>query len=507
MALEIRLSRLRRSSLALMLVCAVPLPAAANEAEGFHLGSDGRVRLRETVLTSFPLDGTGFEHEQHQFATALLRLRGYLLMPKEFQLHVGLQVLDGQIFGDESRVGGDAIQRPWRNTPVRDQLLLRELWLQVPLGIGVLRVGRMPSQWGMGLLANGGDEDASPFNDVTHGDIVNRVVAIIRPFQPFKLGRVSRALHLVVGADLVERDELTHREDGDRAWQVVGAVLWREEALDLGVYVAHRDLERDNGATIKATAVDAYARWRGQVNERFKLEAAFEGAAIVGETDEFRFEGAPKMVDIRQFGAVARATLTDQGGPMDYRLELGFASGDNDAQDGTLRAFRFDPAYKASMILFDEVLGRSSARGYDRVTDPGLSGTPPPGIERSPTQGAVTNAVYLAPVVGATGLNGYLRGTLGALVAFAPGDVVDPYAAASAGGFNRSAWGKADAHGFLGFEGQVGAEVRVKHGKHVSASVGAQYGVFVPGAALKAGGGQQDPGVIHKLRLMTDLRW
>ncbi|MEZ4268010.1 MAG: hypothetical protein R3F39_16720 [Myxococcota bacterium] len=507
MALESRRWRLHRIVSAMILTCSAVLPAAANEADGFHLGTDGRVRLRETVLTSFPLDGDGFEHDQRQFATALLRLRGYLLMPKEFQIHVGLQVLDGQFFGDESRVGGDAIQRPWRNTRVQSQLLLREMWLQVPVGIGVLRVGRMPSNWGLGLLANGGDEEASPFNDVTHGDIVNRAVLIARPLQPFKLGRASKALHLVLGADLVERDELTNREDGDRAWQVVGALLWREAKLDLGVYVAHRDLKRDNDATIKATAVDAYGKWRGDVTERYQLETAFEGAAIFGTTDEFRFDGAPKELDIRQFGLVARATLTDLGGPMDYRLELGFASGDNDAQDGTLRAFRFDPAYKASMILFDEVLGRASARGYDRVTDPGLSGTPPPGIERSPTQGAVTNAVYLAPVVGATGLDGKLRGMVGALFAFAPGDVVDPYAAATAGGFNRSAWGKSNAHGFLGWEGQLGAEFRVKHGKHVVASVGAQYGVFVPGAALKAGDGQQDPGVIHKLRLMTDLRW
>lgn len=507
MAAISRSTRLCAVALACLVFGGGASPAAAADGEGVELGTDGRVRLRHHVLTSFAVDGEGTASGQRQFATALLRLRGFLLMPKQFQLHVGLTALDGQFFGDESRHGGDAIARPWRNTRAREQVLLREMWLQVPVGIGVLRVGRMTSQWGLGLLANGGDEDASPFNDVTHGDVVNRATLILRPLALAKLGRASSALHVVLGADLVERDELTDREAGDRAWQAVGAVLWREAALDLGVYVAHRNLRRETDATLKATAVDAYGRWRGDVGERFRLEAAFEGAAIFGTTDEFRFEGAPKDVKIRQFGAVARATLTDQGGPMDYRLELGFASGDNDAQDGTLRAFRFDPAYKASMILFDEVLGRASARGYDRVTDPGLSGTPPPGIERSPTQGAVTNAVYLAPVVGATGLGGALRGMVGTLFAFAPGDVVDPYAAATAGGFNRSAWGKANAHGFLGWEGQLGVEVRVKHGEQLSASVGAQYGVFVPGAALRGADGQEDPGVIHKLRLMTDLRW
>lgn len=493
--------------LACALVASMSAPSLAADKSDFVLGTDGRVRLRGVAMSDFALDGSGFEHHQRQYATALLRLRGYLLMPKDFQLHVGLQILDGQFLGDESRVGGDAIHRPWRNTPVSDQLLLRELWMQVPVGIGMLRLGRMPSHWGLGLLANGGDEDASPFNDVTHGDIVNRVVLITRPLQPFSLGRASKALHLLIGADLVERDELTDWEAGDRAWQVVGGVLWREQALDLGVYVAHRDLERRNDATIKATAFDLYARWRSELGGRYRLETSFEGAAIIGETDEFRFEGAPATVDIRQFGAVARATMKDLGGPMDYRLELGFASGDNDAQDATLRAFRFDPAYKVSMILFDEVLGRASARGYDRVTDPGLSGTPPPGIERSPTQGAVTNAVYLAPVVGATGLGGRLRGMVGTLLAFAPGDVVDPYASAAAGGFNRNAWGKTNAHGFLGWEGQLGAEVRVQHGSSLEARIGVQYGVFVPGAALASGEGQDELGVIHKVRLLTDLRW
>ena len=50
-------------------------------------------------------------------------------------------------------------------------------------------------------------------------------------------------------------------EAADCAWQVVAALLWREEEFEVGAYVAHRNLERAIGDKTEATAVDIYARW------------------------------------------------------------------------------------------------------------------------------------------------------------------------------------------------------------------------------------------------------
>lgn len=486
---------------AVLLLFATP-PAAAEVA--FDFG--GTLRYRAQAMSDFVLDADGTRQGQRSWGTARLRLEPEVRFTEDVILHANLQVLDGQIHGDQVDLGGDAVLEPWRETSRRDQHEVREAWLQVPIGIGHLRVGRMTSDWGMGLVANDGEDDDYGFGDATHGDIVNRALLIFSLFERDGGAEGDGRLLLTAGADLVEEDELTDRRGGDTAWQAIGALAWQEEAWQLGAYVAHRNLKRDDGTRIEATAVDLAGRWSGDLSERYGLEVGFEGVFITGTTDEFRFERAPDEQAIRQYGGVVAGGVTDRDTALRYGLEIGHASGDDDPQDGTLRALRFDPAYKAGLTLFQEVLARTSARGFERVTDPSLSAEPPRGIERSPTQGSITNATYLFPRIGWAPLDGRFVARLGALIAFAPADVVDPFASAEAGGFNRNPWGKAKADGLLGVEVDAGLDTFVKAGDLV-VRIGVQYGVLQPGPALGAARGAAELGAVHKGRVVTDLRW
>lgn len=490
---------------AVIAVVATLAPAAAAE---LCFDVTGRARFRALALTDFPLDDEGFRHGQRTWGTMLLRLSPELRLSGEVLARVQVQVLDGQTFGDDSAVGGDAVLRPWRETAVLDQLALREAYVQIPVHIGALRIGRMASNWGLGMLANGGDAEDFLFADVSHGDIVNRAMFITRPLGLFDLGVASEALHLVLAADLVEQDELTDRLSGDLAWQAVGAVLWRQPELEGGLYVAHRSLEREGGAELRATAVDLYGRWSTSFADRWGLEIGFEGALITGETNELEFENTPELLEVLQMGFVARAALDDEARLLSYGLELGFASGDHDTQDGMLRAFRFDPGYKAGMILFEEVLGRVTARGADRASDPALSATPPKGIGRAPSNGSITNAAYVYPTVRWSPLDELFQARVGLLLAFSAGDVVDPRASADLGGYNANSYGKANAHGLLGVELNAGLDVRVGDDDAlVEFRVGAEYGLFAPGPALEGAGGGPGPGTIHKARFLSDVRW
>lgn len=508
-----RTAQMIATCLLVALMCA---PAVAHGDDDDEPGPDkveyhfeGHARFRTTALSAFPLDTTGLQHGHNLFGRALVELAPEVSYGDLVKIRASIVLLDGQFFGDTSDIGHDVIHHEaWRNESLLDQIALHEAWVQVPVYIGVLRVGRMLSQWGLGMVAHHGHEADYMFADGTHPDVVNRAMFITKPLQPFDLGVASDALVFVIGGDLVEEDELTDRHDGDLAWQFVTALAWRQPTYEAGMYVAYRDLSRENGAYIRATAIDSYGRWEHTFGDRLHLKLEAEVALIIGATNEVQFEVAPDEVAVNQVGGVVRATLEDRGTGIDYGLEVGVASGDNDPQDGTLRSFRFDPGYKVGMILFEEVLNRASARSYDRVTDPNLVGEPPKGSERIATQGSITNAIYLNPTVHSTWFDGMFHASAGLLVAFAAGDVTDPYASAQSGGYNRNAWGKRNAFGPLGYELNTALDVRVGGDDDLlQFRVGAQYGVFVPGSALQPAAGGPGLGVIHKLRLLTDVTW
>ena len=77
------------------------------------------------------------------------------------------------------------------------------------------------------------------------------------------------------------------------------------------------------------------------------------------------------------------------------------------------------------------------------------------------TNGSVTNAIYVYPHAIYDVIADRLDVRLGALLAFAHGDVVDPFASAELGGYNRNAWGKTSAGGLLGWELNAGAVGRI----------------------------------------------
>ncbi len=487
-----------------LLLTLLPLSASALELK---FSAHGRLRYRHIGLTDFALDANGFEHGQQNRGTALLRIRPELSLSEQLFVKSNIQIADAQIYGDDSLAGGSEVIVPWRDVPFNDQFLLRELYLQVPVGIGVLRVGRQVSRWGLGMIANTGDEEVFPFADASHGDISERLMFITKPAKPFTKGRAGDAIVLALAGDIINRDELTKTRD--TAWQVIGVLTWRETDLEVGTYIVYRHHETDVQQVTRDTdalAVDLYARWQHVFARRFRLELAYEGAYIDGTTEQARFEGARFPLDVRQFGQVFRADLEDKRWGYTATLEVGYAGGDNNNGDGTARAFRFDPGYKVGMILFEEVLNRTSARSFDHVTDPNLAGRPPEGAQLVPTNGSITNALYINPRVHYKHCLGPEL-DLGLLFAFAPADVADPFQTAQAGGFNRNVYKKPGANGYMGMELNLGVALPIHVKELFTFRLGAQYGLFLPGPALDSAEGSADLGTLHKWRLLADLNW
>ncbi|MEE2780366.1 MAG: hypothetical protein VYE15_07575, partial [Myxococcota bacterium] len=469
--------------------------------------SRGDLHFRHGGLTDFPTDTDGVLHGQQ--TTGHLRAETGLEVsygPK-VKITMELQLVRGQVYGDESLLGQAAGVDDWQAQPVMDQVMVSQFNIVAPVGIGVMRVGRLRSQWGLGLLANSGKLDDEMFVDESHGDYVNRIQFITRPLEAFLSGPVAKELTVSVGVDYVEQDDLSSREEGDAVRQGIGAIIWRRGVLQLGTYMAYRHMIRANGDRTTALALDLYGRWSRGLGAMGELTLEGELAGITGSTEDVRFEGVDGSVGVRQLGFVGRAALTPEGDGLLGRLDFGWAPGDNAPQDDALRSIRFDPGYKVGMILFQDVLARTSARSVDHATDPGLVGKPSHGYERIPSGGSVHNAIFFNPQVGIRLLDTRLEARLGGLVALADGDVYDPYQTTLAGGFVTNAFGQSNAGGLLGTELNAGAVWRQDLFGWGEARVGARYGLFLPGAALADASGEAVLPTIHKWSAYTAVSW
>lgn len=485
-------------------LCAAP--AGASTTFALH----GQLQQRYLRLSEFALDEDGGGHGQPFRDTLRLRVESQMNFTRTFWLRTNLQLLDGQILGPEAATLGGRAGRRWRTLDVLDHFFLRESVIQVPIGIGAVRAGRMPVHWGLGLVVNDGQQYADAwFADPAGGDIVNGVVVDVQPLLPFTQGRLGQAVHLGLGVDLVERDELADREGGDLAWRFSGSLTWEEPSLWAGVLFVMRDVERAGHDHATHVVFDAAADWRARFGPDLGLRLAGEVALVTGSTRTSPPAGARTDADVRQIGGALRAAVEDLPRSLEYELETGFASGDSEPFDGRDTGFRFDPAYRAGMILFEEVLARTSARAWDDVVASSAGAWPTQRPDLLPTDTAIANAAYLAPRVRLTLCEGCFRVEAGGLLAFAPSPVVDPASAAAAGEDEapRNPWGAPARSGLLGYELHAGARFAFDVAELVRLSIGTQYGVFVPGVALEGTADAPGPGTIHKWRLLADVAW
>ena len=80
-------------------------------------------------------------------------------------------------------------------------------------------------------------------------------------------------------------------------------------------------------------------------------------------------------------------------------VEGGYASGDANPYDGTIKRFTFDPNHQVGLLMFPYVLHFHTARGATNAQDPGLLARPLPGSRFLASKGGVFGASYLNPVV------------------------------------------------------------------------------------------------------------
>lgn len=267
-----------------------------------------------------------------------------------------------------------------------------------------VRVGLVRSHFGMGILANGGEDTPvgltrdSPFGYARQGDRVMRVSVVGLPrglvVTP---GKPTRApLALALAADAIIDDDQARWQDGDRAWQVLGGVFANPAGYKVGMGAAHRRQTHGEGGETAVTIVLASAQIDHAVNGA-TLFARAEGAGFIGETD---FIGsATRRESLRILSAGGALRIGAEHEKWVALVEAGLASGDANPFDAELHAFSFDRDYRVGLLLFGPATRQISAQTAFNAGDPRLRARPSRGYDNLASGGAITNARYLNPRV------------------------------------------------------------------------------------------------------------
>lgn len=386
--------------------------------------------------------------------------------------------------GDVDRGTLDRFDRP------AGTYTLRKAFVEATTLAGQFGAGRMVASWGLGLVAQAGEDDPLQFGMRRGGTLVDRAQYAVLPAALINSGNPLGAFPLAVAVayDRLISDDLVRQHDRwdgvtgstDVGRNLVAALLYRGKDLQFGAYLTGRHQTDAQGLGIDARIVDGFWRWQFH-HLGWKFCVAGEAVYASGTTTWLRTPAQPNLLDIEQFGGAVR--LEANHGTVHARLEGGIASGDSRPFDGTVRNFAFASDYRVGLVLFPAYLSAISAMTRSNLGDPRFVAQSPAGADHVLTHGAVTQAIYLHPVVRIQATRRIA--VLGGLVwARAPVDVAEPYRTFLNGGTPTGARG-AKSRRDLGVEFDGAVEVAQPLGSEsVQLLARADAGVLLPGDAF-----------------------
>ncbi len=367
--------------------------------------------------------------------------------------------------------------------------------------IFLARLGLQSSDFGMGLVANSGKQKPYElFNQSIGGD---RALRLMLGFRPFALGpkatRVMKKISVVVGGDYVFVDDNASLIRGDQAIQGIASVFYQDqnpvnpdEKVFLGAYFAHRNQTDDNGEKLVVSAFDLSGRkaWLTK-SKNWSIDLGFESALISGSTDRAYTQSGNAETNVLAFGTAVEMVGRHLPLQLGAKLKAGYASGDANTDDDTLFRFRFDPNYKAGLILYDHYLPAMTRQSYFRATDPTQSGEPPRGVHNLISDGAIENTIFLNPQLLFGNSEGLLAG-VGMLWAKSAVPLADPFSSFKNGGTPIGINGGEGSRD-LGIEVDAAVQYKVKLVADLSLEAKIEYGILFPGKAFDDAQGNAAP--------------
>jgi uncharacterized protein (TIGR04551 family) len=362
---------------------------------------------------------TSAQHGTLTSANMRFRLEPTLNVSEQIRIRSQLDFLDNVVMGstpESSQYAGSTFGTGSSGSQVspvagenadRNAVAVKRAWAEVQTPLGLLSFGRMPNQWGLGILANAGqglDDDygdnvdrvqfaipvPTPLGNLTlvpHWDYIWSGVTsqnmgnagIGQPFDRDQ-GDDVRGIGLKV-VKLDSTDEMKRKLEKGLASFNYG--LWwtyKAQTFDFPTasVTANPDPNTGNtpGVTVNPTSIrrDASAHvldlWARYETSRFRLE--FEGAAIYGQIGNAQdLTTNPNTIGpvlLRQFGGVLQGVAKLAKGRLQLGGELGMASGDSNPGFGNYPGRRDGANYSYGPAIAGDIDGQKFAKG-DNILD------------------------------------------------------------------------------------------------------------------------------------------
>lgn len=397
---------------------------------------NGLPNLCGTTATDGTYQAADCTGSTQTMANMRLRLNPEIHVTDNISIHTQFDVFDNLILGSTPQgyyTGGQA--SPWapltafsqtQVTPTPQNSLtpgitVSRAWAEVTNPtLGQIRFGRMPSQWGLGILANAGngiDSDFQSHSDrIMYAARIRSLSLFLAGFYDFvSTGPTSQSLRYETGQgqpiDVSQLDDVHQiglavgrrvdpsdtRRDLARGNVVVNAGLyglyrWQNLSNEFaGTGMSNVDQRtvgdsnnigslRDQYRIVNASAVIADG-WFQLLHRNFRLE--LEAALIFGSTNIAREPGNrnTRNLDLRQFGGAMEFEYRLLNNRLHLEFKTGYATGDSDlegmnyhnaliaprrdaASSNTL--FRFHPDYRIDLILWRQIFRQVSGAYYFR---------------------------------------------------------------------------------------------------------------------------------------------
>ncbi len=514
------MSTLYSRAVILGLGLALVFPATADAKQRIEIMPDdpgkfgvelwGEYRLQASILSPFAVNPDGLEHGQTGVLTNRIRA-GFGLQAQRFFFGTEWDFLSGQIAGDLWQIAGTVDDRhryQYAAVTPNGAITPRRLSVGAKWASHGFEVGLVTSDWGLGMLANGGDRDPW-FGQNEFGDRVVRARFTGRPLHSQAGHETPNALNVTGAFDLVLADDTTNLVDDQQlTLQGIFSVLWLEpKTARHGVYLVlrnQRELVEQTNTTV--FVADGLAdQWVDLGTSGGRLRIAAEGALIVGSTDRSTTYNSRDKLTVVSGAVTGLATVVAPGEKLRVHLRGGFATGDSQPDDGLSTGFTFDRDFDAGMVLFDQVLGAVDAATHVYLTDPENSGQPPAGVDATVREGAVGQTIFLQPVLEADPLD-WLNLKAGVLFAVATAPVAQPFVSYRAGGVATNHHGEKPLSRALGTE--INWAVRLGKALPLPGEAPPQVHLLVQGGHAILGdalvGGRD---AVHNVLLTGRFRW